>query len=165
MQFSVGDVVFPYGSFADNSGRVTAVWPAIGMVDVEFPNGNRRHPVEELQRVDADGNVDPPRTNSVPGGHTVYVSGGPMSQQKQALYWAGPDRRYRMTKTEQDCGKLDCPKCGSDYPLKKAVYKRRDGSSERLMGCPNCMFLIKTSDIINFQTEKEDVTVKIEVKV
>jgi hypothetical protein len=34
--------------------------------------------------------------------------------------------------------------------LKRAIYKRRDGSSERLLGCPGCMFLIKDADIVNF---------------
>lgn len=155
--FSVGDVVFPYGTFVDQGGRVTAVWPAIGMVDVEFPSGNRRYPVEDLQRVGDDGNTSPPDTNSVPGGQpTVSVPGGPSESrvaaayEKKALYWAGRDRKYRMTTPEITNGCPDCPKCGQGSPLKRAIYKRRDGSSERLMGCPGCMFLIKDADIVNF---------------
>lgn len=159
-EFSVGDIVFPYGAFKDQGGRVTAVWPAIGMVDVEFPVGNRRYPVEDLQRVDSSGNADPPLTNSVPGGQpTVSVPGGPSKSrvaaafEKKSLYWAQRDRQYRMTRPEMNAGCPNCPKCGSDFPLKRAVYKRRDGSSERLMGCPGCMFLIKDSDIVNLGSD------------
>lgn len=162
-EFAVGDIVFPYGSGMDYSGRVTAVWPAIGMVDVEFSNGNKRFPVEVLQRVDAKGNIDAPRTNTAPGGQpTVSVPGGPKA--KLALYWAGPDRQYKMTRTESESNTPVCPKCGSDFPLKKAIYKRRDGSSEKLMGCPGCMFLIKVEDILNFTPSSKDVKIKIEVK-
>ncbi len=147
----------PYGSWDAQGGRVTAVWPAIGMVDVEFPNGNRRFPVEDVQRIDSSGNASPPHTNSVPGGQpTVQVPGGPSASRvaasfsKKSLYWAGKDRQYRMNKSELESGVLNCPKCGCGYPLRNAVYKRRGSSSEKLMGCPSCMFLIKQSDIMNF---------------
>lgn len=156
-EFAVGDIVTPYGLFGDQGGRVTAVWPAIGMVDVEFSIGNRRYPAEDLQKIDANGNAAPPYTNSVPGGQpTVSVPGGPSETrvaaafEKKSLYWAGRDRQYRMTAPEIMGGCPNCPKCGSDFPLKRAIYKRRDGSSERLMGCPGCMFLIKDADIVNF---------------
>jgi hypothetical protein len=155
-EFSVGDVVAPFGVWDAQGGRVTAVWPAIGMVDVEFSIGNRRYPVEDLQRIDSNGNASPPHTNSVPGGQpTVSVPGGPkasrvaQASEKKALYWAARDRQYRMSKPEISGGCPHCPKCGQGHPLKKATYKRRDGSSDRLMGCPECMFLIKASDILN----------------
>ena len=154
-QFAVGDVVAPFGVWDAQGGRVTAVWPAIGMVDVEFSVGNKRYPVEDLQRIDSNGNADPPHTNSVPGGQpTVSVPGGPSDSKvaaafaKKPLYWAGRDRQYRMTTPEVSVGLPNCPKC-PDVPLKKAIYKRRDGSSDRLRGCPECMFLIKESDIVN----------------
>ena len=160
-EFSVGDVVVPFGLWDSQSGRVTAVWPAIGMVDVEFPSGNARFPVEELQRMGADGQAEPPSTDSTPGGGgTVSVPGGPYPSKKSAnrvaqafvkksLYWAQKDRQYRMTGPESAAGKPNCPKC-PDIPLQRAIYKRRDGSSERLQGCPGCMFLIKDADIVNF---------------
>jgi hypothetical protein len=154
-EFAVDDVVAPFGVWDAQGGRVTAVWPAIGMVDVEFSVGNRRYPVEDLQRIDSKGNADPPHTNSVPGGQpTVSVPGGPSDSRvaaafaKKSLYWAGRDRQYRMTTPEVSAGCPNCPKC-LDVPLKKAIYKRRDGSSDRLRGCPDCMFLIKESDIVN----------------
>lgn len=171
-EFSPGDVVVPYGVSKDMSGRVTAVWPGIGMVDVEFPMGNKRYPVEDLQRVDADdAGVVPPFSNSTPGGvPVVEVSGGPVallpkSQTreanaqrvaeafvKRALYWSGADRQYSATKEEQATKVYFCPKCraqGVESQLRHANYKRRGGVSERLLGCGICLFLIKKSDIPN----------------
>jgi len=159
-EFSVGDIVVPFGFYESQSGRVTAVWPAIGMIDVEMPGGNKRWPVEELQRF-VDGNAVPTHVDSVAGGQpTVQVPGGPYPQKsagrvaaaysRKALYWASKDRKYRMTGSEQATGAPCCPRCEEAAPLKKAIYKRRDGSSERLMGCPGCMFLIKDADIVNF---------------
>ena len=157
-EFSVGDVVTPFGAFDAQTGRVTAVWPAIGMIDVEYPSGNKRYPVEDLQRFDDQGNATPPHTDSVPGGQpTVQVPGGPYGKsaarvaaafQRKAIYWKERDRRYQMSRPELDAGCPNCPKC-PDISLKKAIYKRRDGSSEKLMGCPECMFLIKEGDILN----------------
>ena len=155
--FSVGDVVAPFGGFDAASGRVTAVWPAIGMVDIEFPTGSKRLPVEDLQRFDGSGNAVPPHTDSVPGGQpTVSVPGGPASAarvasafRKRALYWASRNRKYRMAQPEMESGCPSCPKCGPDTPLQRATYKRRDGSSDRLLSCPGCMFLIKDADIVN----------------
>jgi hypothetical protein len=155
-EFKVGDVVVPFGMFEAQAGRVTAVWPAIGMADVELQTGNKRYPVEDLQRF-VDGNADPTRTESTAGGQpTVRVPGGPLAQRvavaytKKAIYWAQRDRQYRMSRGEQESGRPCCPRCEGAPHLKRAVYKRRDGSSERLMGCPGCMFLIKGADIVNF---------------
>ena len=156
-EFSVGDVVVPFGMFEGQAGRVTAVWPAIGMVDVEMSTGNKRYPVEDLQRFDKNGNADPTHTESTAGGQpTVRVPGGPYAPRvasayaKKALYWAQKDRQYRMTQGENATGKPCCPRCEGSPQLKRAIYKRRDGSSDRLMGCPGCMFLIKDADIVNF---------------
>jgi hypothetical protein len=155
-EFSPGDVVVPFGAWDAQGGRVTAVWPAIGMADVEFPNGNRRFPVEDLQRITPGGNANPPTTDSAPGGQpTVQVPGGPSIDrvarafEKKAIYWAGRDRQYKMTRPELEAGSPCCPKCGQGHNLGRAIYKRRDGSSERLLGCKNCLFLIKEQDIIN----------------
>ena len=153
-EFKVGDVVVPFGMFESQGGRVTAVWPAIGMADIEFATGSKRYPVEDLQRF-VDGNADPTRTESTAGGQpTVRVPGGPTPQRvaaaytKKSIYWAQKDRKYRMTQGED--GKPHCGRCEDHPPLKNVIYKRRDGSSERLMGCPGCMFLIKGADIVNF---------------
>jgi hypothetical protein len=159
-EFSVGEVVVPFGGFDSMAGRVIAVWPAIGMIDVEFPTGSKRYPAEDLQRFDGNGNANPPTDESIPGGlPMVSVPGGPdkkasservaEAHQKRSLYWASKDRKYRMTSGEEHSGCPNCPKC-KDVPLKRAIYKRRDGSSDRLMGCPGCMFLIKDADIVNF---------------
>ena len=154
--FSVGDVVYPFTS--DDvfiSGRVVAVFPAIGMVDVEYPNGTKRHAVEDLQRYEGN-DVQPPNTENVPGGAgTVSVPGGPEESAKRvakafvkkSLYWAAKNRQYRATKGEVDAGRFHCPKC-KESALRRAVYKRSEDVSERLLACPSCTFLIKACDII-----------------
>lgn len=142
------------------------MYPAIGMVDVQFPSGSHRFPVEDLQIMEDSFWVRTPSYETVPGGAgQVSVSGGPQSESpkrasnplalsqkvarrflKEALYWTNVDRRYRATKSEQDTKRYFCPKC-KDTVLKRCVYKRNGGSSEKLLGCSSCLFLIKPSDI------------------
>jgi len=162
-EFSVNDRVVPYGHGDDMAGCVSAVFPAIGMVDVEFPHGSKRYGVEDLQRLDSDGVPITPGTSTVPAGvGTVSVPGGPTRSAsvervarafvKQSLYWAARDRQYRATKPEVVSGHYLCPKCkaqGIETVLKPAAYKRRDGQSEKLLGCGECLFLVKKSDILN----------------
>ena len=256
-EFSVGDSVFPFGMFESQAGRVTAVWPAIGMVDVEFPTGERRFPAEELLRANP-GNTgnEPPHTDSGMG-EMVSVSAGPIPTPKEgagsadgkflnaladvpfirfvdfirrgqinlewnpgdakyedvvilvedmalsfgfdvtwpkvirpgrvvfsffpkvlrssservvaafgkkALYWVTKDRQYRMNRQEQESGCPSCPRCEDHSPLKKAIYKRRGGASERLLGCPTCMFLIKEGDIINFNAPVSEVEFEVDAE-
>jgi hypothetical protein len=214
----------------DLMGRVVAVYPAIGMVDVQWPHGSERHPVEELQRYEEENYIPTPVDQaSVPGGTPVsdldtdgtpipkvaetdgirdWLPGGigdktspdsVSSEQlakgikvemehtsdpniareiaidhltedakyydkletiekhgnrrvaeawvKKALYWASSDRKYKCSDEEGTSGEYLCPKC-RQATLRKAVYKRRGGQSEKLLGCPNCLFLIKKTDII-----------------
>lgn len=179
-EYAVGDMVVPYGHNAELAGRVVALYPAIGMADVEFPSGSKRYPVEDLQILDPHfRSVIPPQTDSIPGGiETAEVSGGPEGSRekflvnedairakeqpdairvaqafvKKALYWHSNDRRFRATQPEVSNGQYLCPTCrgkGQECYLKPAIYKRREGKSERLLGCPTCLFLIKREDIIN----------------
>ena len=192
-EFRVGDAITPLGADASYAGRVVAVFPAIGMIDVEFSNGNKRYPVEDVQRIRPSQPVIGPVTDSVPGGSgTVKVPNGPNKTlnvtdrpvpvvdvngeeadefkedrgdrvkssalvrrltarvaaafTKKAIYWNGADRKYRASTGEVDTKQYLCPKC-KDVPLKKAVYKRTEGQSERLFGCPICLFLVKSDDI------------------
>ena len=64
---------------------------------------------------------------------------------KRALYWHSRDRKYRATKLEKENGSYLCPKCGQG--LGKAVYKRKNGVSERLLGCGGCLWLIREGDV------------------
>jgi hypothetical protein len=171
-EFAPGDIVVPFGLDDSLAGRVTAVWPGIGMVDVEFAVGNKRIGVEELTRINPDNTImSPPFTDSVPGGPgTVRVPGGPVAPVpeaakveastsrvaqafvKKSLYWSGPDRQYKAPAAEVATGHYTCPKCrarGIQSPLKPAAYKRREGVSEKLLGCNECLFLVKRSDIVN----------------
>ena len=160
------------GSATDESqaGRVVAVYPGIGQVDIEFPWGSGRYPVEDVQRVtDVAAKPPDPQHTTIPGGvGTVSVPGGPEKKAalmihvdrvarawvKHGLYWASRNRHYRATKAERDAGKYACPKCSAHEEtgirpnLRPANYKRMDGQSHRLLGCPECLFLIKREDIL-----------------
>lgn len=145
-EFSVNDTVVPVGMLDSQSGRVVAVWPAIGMVEVEMLSGVVRYPAEDLQLYNADGNPVPP-------GSPKEASLKP-SPSRVAMYWADRDRKYKMTKAEHECGKPSCPRCKDAPALKRCVFRRTEGQSERLLGCPQCMFLIHDSDILNFTLEE-----------
>lgn len=149
-EFKIGDGAFPKGESPDSLGTVVAVYPAIGMVDVQCVGGTMRYPAEELH-LWRDGRIVPPKVehDSVPGGEGQYpVSNGPggASATKVALYWKQKDRQYHATRGECEAKSYGCPKCKEDT-LRKAIYKRREGASERLWACPGCMFLIKDLDI------------------
>lgn len=154
--FEIGMRVYPFfGGKNDKAGVVRAVYPAIGMVDVQFPHGSSRYPVEELV-VDTSGDYeniskDP---DSVPGGAgSLPVSSGSDKRamrvasshmKRQAIYWAQRDRKYRQKRTE---AQPHCPRC-PDTPLRKTTYQRREGVSHRLLGCSTCLFLIHQDDLI-----------------
>lgn len=168
-EFSVGDLVYPFMSGNHSlNGRVMAVWPAIGMVDVEWPHGSERKPVEELQRYESKDFIPPEAGHdNVPGGaDSVSVPGGPVEKAasvdltglsrrvaeafvKKSIYWGAKDRKYRATKAEIEAGKFCCPKCRADgVTLRKVNYKRTEGMSSHLLGCPSCLFVIKKCDLI-----------------
>ena len=178
-EFAVGDLVCPFGESRDMAGRVVAVWPAIGMVDVQFTIDQKRLPVEDVQRFDSNGVVSPPQVDSIPGGAgTVPVSGGPTIPElkkasqsfpepeylpqvpsvsrvaaaytKQAIYWAGVDRKYKATSTESANHEYACPKCGK--PLLRTNYKREDGQSLKLLACRRCLFLVKPEHVTGHHT-------------
>ena len=164
--FKVGDRVYPIlKGNPSNGGTVVAVWPAIGAVDVQYPHGTTRSPVEDLlidrgRSIESEVDI---QTDSVPGGtHTVPVSGGPgpsireASQRvarkylKHAVYWAAKGRVYKPSRTEMETGNLCCPRC-EDAFLRKTIYKREGGSNVKLYCCPECLFLIRRDDILGFE--------------
>jgi hypothetical protein len=68
-EFAVGQSVRMVNGGATDEGRVVAVWPGIGMVDVEFPHTNYRMPVESLQIVSpGEDYFVTPLHETVPGG-------------------------------------------------------------------------------------------------
>jgi hypothetical protein len=155
LQFELGMRVYPfYGGKPDKSGIVVAIFPAIGMVDVQFPHGSQRFPVEDLvEDTSGDYNNLSREQSSIPGGlGTVSVSTTPSKKQasrvastyvKQAIYWYRKDRTYRQCRNEAS---PHCPRCKT--PLGNTVYKRRGGKSEKLLACYTCLFIIKPSDIV-----------------
>lgn len=139
--FHVGDVVVPYGLQDSQSGRVTAVYPGIGMVDIEFATGNKRFPAEDLMLYSSDPKILPPTTDS-------SVAKTANLRRVVALYWTGKDRKYKVTRSE--CGQqaISCPRC-PESQMRKTTYTRGNGKNEHLMGCPVCLFLIRFEDIQN----------------
>lgn len=65
----MGQAVRLVGSGDTAEGRVVACYPAIGMVDVQWPHTANRHPVEDLQIIAAgDDPFVAPMHEDVPGG-------------------------------------------------------------------------------------------------
>jgi hypothetical protein len=140
------------------------------MVDVQFPHGSTRYPVEDLV-ISPTPNVElsiDVLADTVPGGAgTVSVSGGPPMRTatpprspkvgrvltayvKRAVYWASVNRKYKPTKEELVSGKLCCPRCEDAY-FRKVVYKREDGKSVKLFCCPECLFLLRRDDVLGME--------------
>lgn len=164
LEFSVGDMASPFMADSSKAGRVVAVYPAIGMVDVVFPHGQGRYAVEDLQKVTGVLST-PPETESasVPGGReTVPVAGTDTSIDrvahafvKRAIYWGSKDRKYKARQPELTEGVFYCPRC-KDVALRPARYKREQGVSSNLLACSKCLFLIKTCDIIGHADYEAD---------
>jgi len=160
-EFQVGNSVYPFLSGNRNlAGRVVTVFPAIGMVDVQWPHGSERCAVEDLQILDANGVPVPPavENDTVPGGTGVIPVSSGMGRTasvlrvseafvKKAVYWAAVDRKYRASQDECENGTFRCPKC-KETEMSKAIYQRRDGQSDHLLGCPACLFLVRREDLI-----------------
>lgn len=94
-EFKKGDVVYPNFGRQEVPGRVVAVYPAIGMVDIEWPHGSSRMPVEDLQ-IYIQQEYNPPAVehDNVPGGKgTVSVPGGPKDSAKVRLARAFLEQR------------------------------------------------------------------------
>ena len=144
--FAVNDLVYVVRT-PDSRGRVSAVFQGIGMVDVNFPNGTTRYPVEDLMRLDIDAEVAPPTVSSRVATREASADRVARAWARQAIYWASRDRNYRATQTEQATKKYACPKCGES--LKSMIYKREEGQSQRLYGCSSetCSFLVKPGAI------------------
>lgn len=157
--FQVGQSVALVGDRLSSEGRVLAVWPAIGMCDVQYPTGSVRLPVEDLQiiRAEEDEYITPTHSD-IPGGPgTVPVpTASRMASLRRitALYWNAKDRQYRCTRGEFDSEIFTCPKCGE--VMKPTIYKREKGKSVRLLGCPGCMFLIRRQDILDDHCDCEE---------
>ena len=132
-----GDVIAMFLGNHDAVGRLLAVYPATGMVDVQWPHGIQRVSVEDLQLVSRDttptlGEEEAPVQKVVP-------------IQKQAIYWAQPDRKYRASGLERELGKYACPRCSRN--MVHATHRRQGGSNLRILACWKCRFLVDPADI------------------
>lgn len=68
---------------------------------------------------------------------------------RQAMYWGGKVRQYRLTKNEQNGGDVHCPRC------KGTMGKERFTQKERMYRCPECGFMIPTSKVVTKRIEIE----------
>lgn len=165
-EFRVGDWVYPIATGNPfYGGRVVGVWPAIGMVDVKYAHGTSRSPVEDLlidRSLDIGGIPLGDAYPAPAGDRHVPVPEGPVKpyirasasrvasshEQRTALYWAGPNRKFRPSRSEIDTDSYLCPRCEKPSRLHKVVYKREEGKSEKLLCCRRCLFLTRLEDIV-----------------
>lgn len=172
-EWEPGDLAAPLGQYSDAAGEVIAVWPAIGMVDVQFSNGVRRYPVEEVQRFLPDATVDPPSTPAGVAGadedKTPLIKQGASPEQisrvsqryvaqctqtpigvgsmKEAVYWASAGRQYRATRPEVESRSYRCGRKGCDGTLRPASYRMDGGHRVRLLACPKCLFMVMPENL------------------
>lgn len=59
---------------------------------------------------------------------------------RTAAYWVAQNRQYRVTQTELDGRKPNCPKCGKS--MRKTTYAMVEGAKHKLWACPKDLFLI-----------------------
>ena len=111
---------------------------------VEFPapsvQGFEERP-EVLKAVASDPRLKKFRVGSM----SSRVATGHLN--KMAVYWAARGRQYRPCKTEVETGKLTCPRCEDAY-LRRVIYKHDEGQRVRLFCCPECLFLVRQSDVL-----------------
>lgn len=189
-EFRVGQSVQLVNGGNTDVGRVIAVWPGIGMCDVQFPHTSYRMPVEDLQIINqGDTPFISPRHEDVPGGpgsegdvsegapqgnviegevprvelvHEVGKTATEIAELshrvaksfvKKSLYWHSRDRKYRISRDEHNTGQYRCPSRSCNGQLRRANYKMEDGRMVKLYACPECLFMIRSADIIKDHCE------------
>jgi len=144
-EFAVGDRAFPYSGLMseDAAGTVVSVFPAIGMVEVQFPHGIKRYPVEDLQlikREEPNTVVQTPQVETIPAGsETAPVSGGPPVPVSEIIHDESPLLESRQAKANPKRVSLAFVKKALYWASKDRRYKATkpecDGQSYT---CPKC---------------------------
>lgn len=116
-------------------GMVSEGGPQSNIVEGEVPRVELVHEVESLGSKVAH---DIPKMSSRVA--EAFV--------KKSLYWHARDRKYRISRDEQNSGQYRCPRTPCNGTLRQATYKMHDGCCVKLHACPNCMFMIKSADIM-----------------
>ena len=138
-RYRPGDSVHLFGR-PDLCGVIIAVHEPIGMLDIRFPEEDKRLRVEEVQLQACLNNGDSPTAAKVASEYT---------RQKKALYWANKGRKYRATMNEMKQGTYHCPRCRR-VELRPTTYKLQT----KLFSCPNCTFTIRKDDMIGLSGEQ-----------
>lgn len=137
-----GDIVAMFLGDHDAVGRLLGVYPATGMVDIQWPHGIQRVSAEEIQLVSRDAR---PTLEEEAGPVQKVVPIQRQAGAKTAIYWAAPDRKYRASGSERSSGRFGCPKCGKK--LVGATHRKQGGQAMRILACWKCQFLVDPCDI------------------
>lgn len=124
--FSIGDIVVStIVSEGEFMGIVREVEPKINKVTVAWGGGSlHQHDPDEIQLSPHQDDILRQRMAS-----------------RRAMYWCGPKRTYRLTRSEINFGKTNCPGC------KCAMDKENFTRSAKLYVCSNCGFKISSDKI------------------
>lgn len=162
-EFHVGDIVRTFLDSADSEGRVIAVFPAIGMADIQWSSTSFRHPVEDLQIVNpGEARFVAPKHETLPGG----TKKGPVSEgvgsPSTEIYTtpnvepvvvvnkniAGKVAKAYVIKSlyqnREACSGSVCPKCRK--ALRKGSFNHL-GKTTRIAACADCLFFVRERDL------------------
>jgi len=68
---------------------------------------------------------------------------------REAMYWGGRGRTYRLTRHEQNGGDVVCPRCGG------CMGQERFTKSEKMYRCPECGFMVPSGKVVTQRVEVE----------
>jgi galactitol-specific phosphotransferase system IIB component len=78
---------------------------------------------------------------------------------RKALYWCSSPRTYRLSKPEQETGKMVCPRCH------KTMRTERFTRNEKLHTCRSCGFKVPSSSVVKQKVNIEMTDDGIEIEV
>lgn len=160
LRFRVGDLVSPLWARSGNfTGVVVGVYPALWCVEVDWGLWREKISADELRPANKTQNP-PIQTGASPSGAATelrkiatrvadraFARLSPHLQQRSALYWAAPDRKYRATRGEVGEGCYSCPRCGKK--LRRVTIRTKDRAHQKILACWGCEFLVDPTDILN----------------
>ena len=146
-RFQVGDIVavffLPDGHF---TGEVVGIDPVLGKVFVSFGGRVTQMDPEEIRVCDLQKVEEVSQAASVTASRPTRVAGKMIS----AIYHCDLGRKYKLTRSEQDNGVANCPRCYVEMekePFARGVYLYR---------CPECSFKITTDDLYEADFRKDE---------
>ena len=131
--------------------RILRVWPSLGVADVRWEPGvgEAQVPFEMMKVIEHGPAPEVGLSYPITGRLAALAHKAERIERissRVALYWAGPNRQYRMTRAERETGVPSCPKCCGG--MRKTTYKMEEGARHALWCCPSCLFLVRRDDVI-----------------